>query len=180
MEQQLLVSPPESEKTSWQIKISAFCWKLKRSRICSDFSKYVSANKRLDFGLLERKIKKEWFLIWFCSVALNISFCLKKQKLRKNESEVFRVKIPQHKVTKYIIYKNSLFSTLVFLQFSRKFYYSGCLISFHKSIKKQGDCPEVYNFHLNKNLQKEKISYRIVFHLLRKENFYKFDFVPLR
>ena len=55
----------------------------------------------------------------FCFVALNALFCLKKQKLRK--SEVFRVKIPQRKVTKCNIYKNSLFFTIISLQFSRKF-----------------------------------------------------------
>ena len=45
----------------------------------------------------------------FCSVALNASFCLKKRKLRKNKSEVFRVKIPQRKVTKYNTYNYSFF-----------------------------------------------------------------------
>ena len=44
----------------------------------------------------------------FCSVALNASFCLKKRKLRKNKSEVFRVKIPQRKVTKFKTQKSFL------------------------------------------------------------------------
>ena len=68
--------------------------------------------------------KKEGMILCFkfCSVALNASFCLKKRKLRKNKSEVFRVKIPQHKVIKCNTYKNSLFFTIVFLQFSVKFY----------------------------------------------------------
>ena len=78
------------------------------------------------------------FVFSFCSVALNASFCLKKRKLRKNKSEVFRVKIPQRKVTKCNTYKNSLFFTIVSLQFSRKLYYGGCLISPHNSVKKRG------------------------------------------
>ena len=64
----------------------------------------------------------------FCSVALNASFCLKKRKLRKNESKVFRVKILQRKVTKYNTYNNSFFFIVVFLQFSIKVYFSGCLV----------------------------------------------------
>ena len=63
-----------------------------------------------------------------CSVALNASFCLKKRKLRKNESEVFRVKIPQRKVTKCNTYHNSFFFIVVLLQFSIKFCFSGCLV----------------------------------------------------
>ena len=59
---------------------------------------------------------------------LNASFCLKKRKLRKNESEVFRVKIPQRKVTKCNTYNNSFFFIIVFLQFSIKFCFSGCLV----------------------------------------------------
>ena len=38
----------------------------------------------------------------FCSVVLNVPFCPKKQKLRKKQSKVSMVKIPQHKVTKSI------------------------------------------------------------------------------
>ena len=49
------------------------------------------------------------FVFSFYSVALNASFCLKKRKLRKNKSEVFRVKIPQRKVTKCNTYNNSFF-----------------------------------------------------------------------
>lgn len=48
----------------------------------------------------------------FCSVALNASFCLKKRKLRKNKSEVFRVKIPQRKVTKFKTQNHSFFFAL--------------------------------------------------------------------
>jgi len=48
------------------------------------------------------------FVFSFCSVALNASFCLKKRKLRKNKSEVFRVKIPQRKVTKFKTQKSFL------------------------------------------------------------------------
>ena len=59
---------------------------------------------------------------------LNAPFCLKKRKLRKNESEVFRVKIPQRKVTKCNTYNNSFFFIIVFLQFSIKFCFSGCLV----------------------------------------------------
>ena len=58
---------------------------------------------------------------------LNASFCLKKRKLRKNESEVFRVKIPQRKVTKCNTYNYSFFFIIVFLQFIIKFYFSGWL-----------------------------------------------------
>ena len=71
--------------------------------------------------------KKELLYVWFCSVALNALFCLKKRKLRKNESEVFRVKIPQRKVTKCNTYNYSFFFIIVFLQFSIKFYFSGWL-----------------------------------------------------
>ena len=77
----------------------------------------------------------------FCSVALNASFCLKKRKLRKNESEVFRVKIPQRKVTKCNTYKNSLFFTIISLQFSRKFYCSGCLINSRNELKNKEHSP---------------------------------------
>ena len=59
--------------------------------------------------------------------ATDASFCLKKRKLRKNESEVFRVKIPQRKVTKCNTYNYSFFFIIVFLQFSIKFYFSGWL-----------------------------------------------------
>ena len=38
----------------------------------------------------------------FCSVVLNVPFCPIGQKLRKKQSEVSMVKIPQHKVTKSI------------------------------------------------------------------------------
>ena len=58
-----------------------------------------------------------------------------KTKTSENESEVFRVKIPQHKVTKCNTYKNSLFFTIVSLQFSRKLYYSGCLTSPNNLLK---------------------------------------------
>ena len=98
------------------------------------------------------------FVFSFCSVALNASFCLKKRKLRKNESEVFRVKIPQRKVTKCNTYKNSLFFTIVSLQFSRKFYYSSCLISPHNSVKKQGKCPEIYNLYSNEKIWKKCVN----------------------
>ena len=59
---------------------------------------------------------------------LNASFCLKKRKLRKNESEVFRVKIPQRKVTKCNTYNYSFFFIIVFLQFSIKVYFSGWMV----------------------------------------------------
>ena len=59
---------------------------------------------------------------------LNAPFCLKKRKLRKNESEVFRVKIPQRKVTKSNTYNHSFFFIIVFLQFRIKFCFSGCLV----------------------------------------------------
>ena len=98
------------------------------------------------------------FVFSFCSVALNALFCLKKRKLRKNKSEVFRVKIPQRKVTKCNTYKNSLFFTIVSLQFSRKFYYSSCLISPHNSVKKQGKCPEIYNLYSNEKIWKKCVN----------------------
>ena len=53
-----------------------------------------------------------------------LHFASKKRKLRKNESKVFRVKIPQCKVTKCNTYKNSLSFTIISLQFSKKFYYT--------------------------------------------------------
>ena len=58
--------------------------------------------------------KKEGMILCFkfCSVALNASFCLKKRKLRKNKSEVFRVKIPQRKVTKFKTQNHSFFFAL--------------------------------------------------------------------
>ncbi len=59
-----------------------------------------------------------------------------KTKTSENESEVFRVKIPQHKVTKCNTYKNSLFFTVVSLQFSGKLYYSGYLTAPRNSVKK--------------------------------------------
>ena len=59
-----------------------------------------------------------------------------KTKTSENESEVFRVKIPQHKVTKCNTCKNSLFFTIVSLQFSGKLYYSGYLTAPHNSVKK--------------------------------------------
>ena len=59
-----------------------------------------------------------------------------KTKTSENESEVFRVKIPQHKVTKCNNCKNSLFFTIVSLQFSGKLYYSGYLTAPHNSVKK--------------------------------------------
>ena len=59
-----------------------------------------------------------------------------KTKTSENESEVFRVKIPQHKVTKCNTCKNSLFFTMVSLQFSGKLYYSGYLTAPHNSVKK--------------------------------------------
>ena len=71
--------------------------------------------------------KKRIVIRLILSVALNASFCLKKRKLRKNESEVFRVKIPQRKVTKCNTYNYSFFFIIVFLQFSIKFYFSGWL-----------------------------------------------------
>ena len=52
------------------------------------------------------------FVFSFCSVALNALFCLKKRKLRKNKSEVFRVKTPQHKVTKFKTQNHSFFFAL--------------------------------------------------------------------
>ena len=42
-----------------------------------------------------------------CSIVLNVPFCPIKQKLRRNESEVSMVKIPQHKVAKW----NNFFGT---------------------------------------------------------------------
>ena len=51
-----------------------------------------------------------------------------KLVLRKNESEVFRVKIAQRKVTKCNTYNNSFFVIAVLLQFSIKVYFSGCLV----------------------------------------------------
>ena len=49
-------------------------------------------------------------------------------------------------------------STIVSLQFSKKFYYRGCLTSSYNSVKKQVDCPEVYNFYSNGKLQKKCVS----------------------
>ena len=88
--------------------------------------------------------KKELLYVWFCSVALNALFCLKKRKLRKNESEVFRVKIPQRKVTKYNTYNNSFFFITVFLQFSIEFYFSSCLVLITNSSERQS---LLENFH---------------------------------
>ena len=96
---------------------------------------------------------------------LNAPFCLKKRKLRKNESEVFRVKILQHKVTKCNIYKNSLFVIIVFWQFSRKFYYSGCLSHSTNQLKNNGQSPlshrQKYGFHLEPKDRKPEILYRL-------------------
>ena len=50
--------------------------------------------------------------------------------------------------------RSEYLSTIVFLQFSKKFYYSGCLTSSLNPVKKQRDCPEVYNFYSNGKLQK--------------------------
>ena len=55
-------------------------------------------------------------------------------------------------------YKNSLFFTIVSLQFSRKFYYSSCLISPHNSVKKQGKCPEIYNLYSNEKIWKKCVN----------------------
>ena len=49
-------------------------------------------------GLSRRSTKK---FTPFYSVVLNAPFCPVKQKLRKKQSEVSMVKIPQHKVTKF-------------------------------------------------------------------------------
>ena len=54
--------------------------------------------------------------------------------------------------------RSEYLSTIVFLQFSKKFYYSGCLTSSYNSVKKQVDCPEVYNFYSNGKLQKKCVS----------------------
>ena len=51
-----------------------------------------------------------------------------KLVLRKNESEVFRVKIAQRKVTKCNTYNHSFFFIIVCLQFSIKFCFSGCRV----------------------------------------------------
>ena len=98
------------------------------------------------------------FVFSFCSVALNASFCLKKRKLRKNESEVFRVKIPQRKVTKCNTYKNSLSFTMVSLQFSKKFYYSGCLTSSLSPVKNKGIVQKYTISISNGNIQKKCVN----------------------
>ena len=98
------------------------------------------------------------FVFSFCSVALNASFCLKKRKLRKNKSEVFRVKIPQRKVTKCNTYKNSLSFTMVSLQFSKKFYYSGCLTSSLNPVKNKGIVQKYTISISNGNIQKKCVN----------------------
>ena len=64
--------------------------------------KLTSLSEKSVVGLLEglsrRRTKK---FTPFYSVVLNAPFCLVKQKLRKKQSEVSMVKIPQHKVTKF-------------------------------------------------------------------------------
>ena len=44
------------------------------------------------------------------------------------------------------------------LQFSKKFYYSGCLTSFYKSVTKQGDSPKGYAFYSDGNIQKKCVN----------------------
>ena len=68
----------------------------------------------------------------------------------------------RRKVTKCNTYKNSLSFTMVSLQFSKKFYYSGCLTSSLNPVKKQGDCPEVYNFYFKwKHPEEMRQSFRL-------------------
>ena len=68
----------------------------------------------------------------------------------------------RRKVTKCNTYKNSLSFTMVPLQFSKKFYYSGCLTSSLNPVKKQGDCPEVYNFYFKwKHPEEMRQSFRL-------------------
>ena len=55
-------------------------------------------------GLPEEFRKELLKNIPFCSVVLNVPFCPIGQKLRKKQSEVSMVKIPQHKVTKWNIF----------------------------------------------------------------------------
>ena len=57
-------------------------------------------------GLSRRSTKK---FTPFYSVVLNAPFCPVKQKLRKKQSEVSMVKIPQHKVTKSRLIDNGFF-----------------------------------------------------------------------
>ena len=57
-------------------------------------------------GLSRRRTKK---FTPFYSVVLNAPFCPVKQKLRKKQSEVSMVKIPQHKVTKFNKFLGLLF-----------------------------------------------------------------------
>ena len=63
-------------------------------------------------GLSRRSTKK---FTPFYSVVLNAPFCPVKQKLRKKQSEVSMVKIPQHKVTKF----NKFFSGSFFVFFEQ-------------------------------------------------------------
>ena len=58
-------------------------------------------------GLSRRSTKK---FTPFYSVVLNAPFCPVKQKLRKKQSEVSMVKIPQHKVTKFNKFFRTSFS----------------------------------------------------------------------
>ena len=58
-------------------------------------------------GLSRRSTKK---FTPFYSVVLNAPFCPVKQKLRKKQSEVSMVKIPQHKVTKFNKFFSGSFS----------------------------------------------------------------------
>ena len=63
---------------------------------------FVGVNKTdtADPDCLKNYQKEPLKNILFCSVVLNVPFCPIKQKLRKKQSEVSMVKIPQHKVTK--------------------------------------------------------------------------------
>ena len=58
-------------------------------------------------GLSRRRTKK---FTPFYSVVLNSPFCPIKQKLRKKQSEVSMVKIPQHKVIKFNKFFSGSFS----------------------------------------------------------------------
>ena len=65
---------------------------------------------------------------------LNVPFCPIKQKLRKKQSEVSMVKIPQHKVTKWDIFLSTLY-LIIFVQSDSKTFTAAVYSKFYKLIK---------------------------------------------
>ena len=119
----------------------------------------VSKEKRIFISLILFRCAKRFILP-------------QKTKTPENESEVFRVKIPQRKVTKCNTYKNSLSFTMVSLQFSKKFYYSGCLTSSLNPVKNKGIVQKYTISISNGNIQKKCVN-PLGFNFLRIHNLMK-------